>query len=296
MSAAEQLASCAGGWPRSAAARPCAMCSPGPDASTRPLVVLEAGSFGFSADWAAVQARLAAEGLRSLRLRPRRPRRLRSRPDAARQPGDRRRPRGPAGRRSTSPAPTSSAATRWPACTCACSPPATPRGCAGLVLVDATTPEAMDRSASRRSASASFNSLSQAGGLGRQRRAAAAAGRRARRRHRPAGGGQGGEAPRLRRPGAQPLGRRRGRQPGTPTPPRPATAGALDPSLAGRGGADRRRASAARPARHPDRPSAGVASWVGHPRPRREPRLPAGRAPRWPHRPRILAVEAAAKA
>jgi pimeloyl-ACP methyl ester carboxylesterase len=38
----------------------------GPAASTRPLVVLEAGSFGFSADWAAVQARLTAEGLRSL--------------------------------------------------------------------------------------------------------------------------------------------------------------------------------------------------------------------------------------
>ena len=38
----------------------------GPGASRRPLVVLEAGSFGFSADWAAVQARLAAEGLRSL--------------------------------------------------------------------------------------------------------------------------------------------------------------------------------------------------------------------------------------
>jgi pimeloyl-ACP methyl ester carboxylesterase len=34
--------------------------------SGRPLVVLEAGSFGFSADWAAVQAGLAAEGLRSL--------------------------------------------------------------------------------------------------------------------------------------------------------------------------------------------------------------------------------------
>jgi pimeloyl-ACP methyl ester carboxylesterase len=38
----------------------------GPAASARPLVVLEAGSFGFSADWAAVQARLCAEGLRSL--------------------------------------------------------------------------------------------------------------------------------------------------------------------------------------------------------------------------------------
>lgn len=31
-----------------------------------PLIVLEAGSFGFSADWAVVQARLAALGLRSL--------------------------------------------------------------------------------------------------------------------------------------------------------------------------------------------------------------------------------------
>ena len=38
----------------------------GPEASERPLVVLEAGSFGFSADWAAVQALLADEGLRSL--------------------------------------------------------------------------------------------------------------------------------------------------------------------------------------------------------------------------------------
>jgi pimeloyl-ACP methyl ester carboxylesterase len=38
----------------------------GPPASPRPLVVLEAGSFGFSADWAAVQQKLAAEGLRSL--------------------------------------------------------------------------------------------------------------------------------------------------------------------------------------------------------------------------------------
>ena len=38
----------------------------GPASSRRPLVVLEAGSFGFSADWAAVQARLSAEGLRSL--------------------------------------------------------------------------------------------------------------------------------------------------------------------------------------------------------------------------------------
>ncbi|MGH6957440.1 MAG: alpha/beta hydrolase, partial [Caulobacteraceae bacterium] len=38
----------------------------GPASSPRPLVLLEAGSFGFSADWAAVQEKLAAEGLRSL--------------------------------------------------------------------------------------------------------------------------------------------------------------------------------------------------------------------------------------
>ena len=38
----------------------------GPARSDRPLVVLEAGAFGFSADWAAVQARLADQGVRSL--------------------------------------------------------------------------------------------------------------------------------------------------------------------------------------------------------------------------------------
>jgi pimeloyl-ACP methyl ester carboxylesterase len=38
----------------------------GPDTSPRPLVLLEAGSFGFSADWAAVQAKLSAEGVRSI--------------------------------------------------------------------------------------------------------------------------------------------------------------------------------------------------------------------------------------
>jgi len=38
----------------------------GPEVSSCPTVLLEAGSFGFSADWAAVQAGLAAHGLRSL--------------------------------------------------------------------------------------------------------------------------------------------------------------------------------------------------------------------------------------
>jgi pimeloyl-ACP methyl ester carboxylesterase len=38
----------------------------GPVVSDCPLVVLEAGAFGFSADWAAVQAKLALAGVRSL--------------------------------------------------------------------------------------------------------------------------------------------------------------------------------------------------------------------------------------
>jgi len=38
----------------------------GPPHADRPLVVLEAGSFGIAADWAAVQAKLGAKGLRSL--------------------------------------------------------------------------------------------------------------------------------------------------------------------------------------------------------------------------------------
>jgi pimeloyl-ACP methyl ester carboxylesterase len=38
----------------------------GPSDAAAPLVVLEAGSFGFSADWAAVQAKLTRLGLRSM--------------------------------------------------------------------------------------------------------------------------------------------------------------------------------------------------------------------------------------
>jgi pimeloyl-ACP methyl ester carboxylesterase len=38
----------------------------GPAAADRPLVVLEAGAFGFSADWAAVQSELAGRGFASL--------------------------------------------------------------------------------------------------------------------------------------------------------------------------------------------------------------------------------------
>jgi pimeloyl-ACP methyl ester carboxylesterase len=38
----------------------------GPAGSSQPLVVLEAGAFGFSADWAAVQEKLSRRGLRSL--------------------------------------------------------------------------------------------------------------------------------------------------------------------------------------------------------------------------------------
>ena len=38
----------------------------GPEETTRPLVLLEAGAFGFSVDWAVVQARLAERGYASL--------------------------------------------------------------------------------------------------------------------------------------------------------------------------------------------------------------------------------------
>lgn len=38
----------------------------GPAESSQPLVILEAGAFGLAADWAAVQAKLALKGLRSL--------------------------------------------------------------------------------------------------------------------------------------------------------------------------------------------------------------------------------------
>ena len=41
----------------------------GPEPSDFPLVVLEAGAFGFSADWSAVQAKLALIGMRSMALR-----------------------------------------------------------------------------------------------------------------------------------------------------------------------------------------------------------------------------------
>src|SRR5512143_2460264 len=37
----------------------------GPTEGAGPTVLMEAGAFGFSADWAAVQSRLAAEGIRS---------------------------------------------------------------------------------------------------------------------------------------------------------------------------------------------------------------------------------------
>jgi pimeloyl-ACP methyl ester carboxylesterase len=65
MSAADE-ANLRGRMVRIGAGRRLRAVAEGPAASHRPLVVLEAGSFGFSADWAAVQARLAAEGLRSL--------------------------------------------------------------------------------------------------------------------------------------------------------------------------------------------------------------------------------------
>ncbi len=66
MSAAEQQGAPRGLTAEVAGGRRMRYVLAGPDASSRPLVVLEAGSFGFSADWAAVQAKLAAEGLRSI--------------------------------------------------------------------------------------------------------------------------------------------------------------------------------------------------------------------------------------
>lgn len=66
MSAAEQQSVPRGQLAEIGGARRLRYVLAGPDSSARPLIVLEAGSFGFSADWAAVQAKLAAEGLRSL--------------------------------------------------------------------------------------------------------------------------------------------------------------------------------------------------------------------------------------
>lgn len=66
MSAAEDLVDLRGERVELGSGRRLRAVAAGPAASARPLVVLEAGSFGFSADWAAVQAGLAADGLRSL--------------------------------------------------------------------------------------------------------------------------------------------------------------------------------------------------------------------------------------
>ena len=66
MSAAETTLELQGRFVEIADGRRLRVVAEGPTSSARPLVVLEAGSFGFSADWAAVQAGLAAEGARSL--------------------------------------------------------------------------------------------------------------------------------------------------------------------------------------------------------------------------------------
>jgi pimeloyl-ACP methyl ester carboxylesterase len=66
MSAAEQQSAPRGLTAEVAEGRRLRYVLAGPAASPRPLVVLEAGSFGFSADWAAVQEKLAAAGLRSI--------------------------------------------------------------------------------------------------------------------------------------------------------------------------------------------------------------------------------------
>jgi len=66
MSAAAETLEARGQFAETAPGRRLRFVLAGPPSSARPTVLLEAGSFGFSADWAAVQARLAAEGLRSL--------------------------------------------------------------------------------------------------------------------------------------------------------------------------------------------------------------------------------------
>jgi pimeloyl-ACP methyl ester carboxylesterase len=66
MSAAEQMPDPRGRMVEIAPGRRMRAAPAGPETSPRPLVVLEAGSFGFSADWAVVQALLAEAGVRSL--------------------------------------------------------------------------------------------------------------------------------------------------------------------------------------------------------------------------------------
>ena len=66
MSAAEQTLSPRGRTLEIATGRLVRYVLETPPRASNPLIVLEAGSFGFSADWAAVQRRLAAAGLRSL--------------------------------------------------------------------------------------------------------------------------------------------------------------------------------------------------------------------------------------
>jgi pimeloyl-ACP methyl ester carboxylesterase len=66
MSAAMELAEARGRFVEIGEGRRLRAVPAGPAASPRPLALLEAGSFGFSADWAAVQALLASEGVRSL--------------------------------------------------------------------------------------------------------------------------------------------------------------------------------------------------------------------------------------
>jgi len=66
MSAAEQTLSPRGRTLEIATGRAVRYVLETPPQAGAPLIVLEAGSFGFSADWAAVQRRLTAAGLRSL--------------------------------------------------------------------------------------------------------------------------------------------------------------------------------------------------------------------------------------
>ena len=114
-----------GALPRPSTAAACTWCAAGPRAPRR-WCCWRPGSFGFSADWAVVQARLAARGLRSLAY----DRAGLGLSEAGPAPRDglaiaydleRCWPRRRGG-------PLSLSATPWPACTSACSPAATASG------------------------------------------------------------------------------------------------------------------------------------------------------------------------
>jgi pimeloyl-ACP methyl ester carboxylesterase len=136
----------------------------GPAAGGRPTVLLEAGAFGFSADWAAVQDKLAAVGLRSCAY------------DRAglgfSDPGDN--PRDSVAIVTDLERLLAAEGETGPFILCGHSMAGLhlrvlaardPGRVVGLVLVDATTPEAMDEAAARQGV-ANFNILARLAALG----------------------------------------------------------------------------------------------------------------------------------